>query len=111
MLQRHRDALTQLLAVLNTGEAIVPGPIDAKRLVMRIDLKTPGWTSEDLRKEFHRLDPYALQFPTDATGDPLQNVAHDVERRLGEMDTHFPPYVRVDWFVATFSDPDRAEAF
>ena len=31
-----------------------------------------------------------------------------MERRLGEFDSHFPPYVRADWFVATFSDPRYA---
>jgi hypothetical protein len=126
VLQRHRDALTQLLVALSASRPaepiqIIPGmqqlvatvpappkPIDAEQLVLRVDTRALGWTGEAFRRELHRQNPYALQFPADSAGDPLRNVARDVERRLGEADGHYPAHVRVDWFLATFTDPDRA---
>ena len=109
-LKRYRDALTQLLPALSVGTATAPKPIDAEQMVFRVDTKALGWTDQAFRRNLHSHNPYALQFPTDSTDDHLRNVAHDVERRLGEVDGHFPPYLRVDWFVATFSDPKRARA-
>ena len=108
VLQRYRDALTRLLAALSPGAPVSPRPIDGGRMVLRVDLRALGWADEPFRREIHRHNPYALQFPTDSTEDRLRNVAHDVERRLGEVDSHYPACIRVDWFVATFSDPRRA---
>jgi serine/threonine protein kinase len=110
VLQRHRDALTQLLTSLSVGASTAPKPIDAEKTVLRVDTSALGWTDEAFRRDIHRHNPYALQFPTDSTAEPLRDVAQDVERRLGEVDGHFPAHVRADWFIATFSDPERARA-
>jgi serine/threonine protein kinase len=110
ILQRYRDALTQLLPALSIREPTAPKPIDAEQLVFRVDTRALGWTEATFRREFHRHNPYALQFPTACTEDQLRNVAHDVERRLGEFDDNYPAFARVDWIVATFSDPQRARS-
>ena len=51
ILQRHRDALTQLLPALVSVEPTAPKPIDAERSVFRVDTKALGWTDESFRKK------------------------------------------------------------
>ena len=63
IIQRYRDALTRLLTALSLGTPVPPRPIDARRLVFRVDLKSLGWTDQAFRREIHRHNPYAPPVP------------------------------------------------
>ncbi len=109
LLQKHRDALIELLPALHFGaDSGIPQPIDAERLVFRLNLRQVGWADDEHWKALHRGNPYALQFPPDNTERMLRNLAVDVNRKIGAMDSRLPAFLRVDWFVVTFTDPERA---
>ena len=110
VLRRHRDVLTQLIQALHFGDPVVPVQIDAEGTVFRLDLRKVNWADELHRHELQRGNPYALQFPSDSTTRPLRNVAADVSRKVGEVDTRLPAFLRADWFIITYTDPERAQA-
>jgi hypothetical protein len=94
-LEIYRAALGKLLNSVSRGGRIVPPvPVDAGRLIHRLDLREYGWSLEEWEGIIVHGYPYALR-----------GIDARAEREIGSLSGSKAAWVRADWFVFAVSQP------
>jgi hypothetical protein len=103
-LDDYREALKALVRFLQPSKgAIALEPIDAAKVVLRLDVRTVGWQKPQSWREVLAKYPYGLIY-TDAEDPDVKDLAQEISELSGSVTYgHDLPFVRADWFLATAS--------
>ena len=101
-LEVYRQAVSFLLNSLSRGISVTPPePIDADRLLYRIDLQDYIW-DEDTWAQLEDEYPYAVIYDEDSRLYPFdENAAEQIRE---ETNTQIP-FIQADWFLSHASRP------
>ena len=101
-LRAYQIALSKLVNSLSWGSEIIqPQPIDPRKTIFYIDLRHYQWdVGNDAWTQIEQEYPYSIEFDSE-TQAGLSKKLTDLRQ---EMDCEVP-FVYVDWFLATASQP------
>lgn len=100
----YRAALSKLANSLSwQREIVLPKPLDAQQLVLRIDLREFGWHDKDTWKLIIKGYPYGVLHSEEAE-------LNDLEREVAELAKSKFAVLRADWFVTSCSRPPKYDA-